>query len=379
MYKALNDVMIISLIDLDGKVIEVNKRFCEVSQYAPEELIGQTYHVINSNAHSEDYFKDMWTRISNGKVWRGEVCYKRKDGSFYWVDNTFAPFLDEEGKPFKYLSVKFLVDDYKNIEDKLRENNKQVTQSIEYAKLIQETLMPPLSTIKKYFRDAFMIYKPKDIVSGDFVWFYHDKNEGISYLSVVDCTGHGVPGGFMSMLGVVLLDHIVHDRNICRTDIVLEELDRSIIRLLNKQHKEKKLNDSMDMSFLAIDHDNCTVSYSAANNPFYLVRNNEVIEYKADKCSVGHDNECLTGNKEFSKTIFNFQKGDVIYLFSDGFKDQINGKTHRRYMRSAFKDLLLSVHHLPMTAQREILLKEFNNWRSGFFQVDDVTILGIRL
>ncbi len=251
--------------------------------------------------------------------------------------------------------------------------NEQITQSIHYASRIQNAMLPQKELLDEVLPENMIFFQPRDIVSGDFYWFR--KFENRVFLAAVDCTGHGVPGAFMSMLGISFLDNIVRKNNNIKPNEILETLRRKIKRTLNQTGKEYENTDGMDISLCVLDTDSNTIQFAGAHNPLYLVRNNELHIYKADKQPVG----IFFREIDFTNNEINVQKGDCIYLFSDGYIDQFGGENNKRFKSKNFNDLLLAVHQKPMEEQKNILKETINNWKRNFNQTDDILVMGWRV
>jgi serine phosphatase RsbU (regulator of sigma subunit) len=257
--------------------------------------------------------------------------------------------------------------------DELNEKNISITDSIHYAKRIQSAIMQPLSSAHKSLKDKmFILYEPKDIVSGDFFWFAEIDDHSI--VAVADCTGHGVPGAFMSMIGITFLNKLVREKGMIEPNEILNELRKSIIEALHNEHEESK--DGMDIALCSVNWKNNRLSYSGANNSLYLIRNGELLETKADKMPIGaHD----LSSKPFTKHVVSFIPGDTIYLFTDGYADQFGGSKGKKFLTKKFKSLLLSLQNKPIMEQEEILKNSLVDWMGGVEQVDDILVIGIRL
>lgn len=253
----------------------------------------------------------------------------------------------------------------------LEHQQKEVTDSINYAQRIQQAMLPSYEYIDKMFPNSFILYKPKDIVSGDFYWAYDDGLR--KYIAVADCTGHGVPGAMMSMIGASLLNEIVIERRIIQPDLILNALRYEIIKALNKQGANEELKDGMDISFIKITGN--ILECACANNPLYIVRNGNIIEIKPDKFPVGK----YIGNSLFTCQQTELQKGDMIYLLSDGFCDQFGGAKGKKLMTKRFKEWILEMAINNVKHIREELADRFIRWKNTEEQVDDVTILGIKI
>ena len=257
----------------------------------------------------------------------------------------------------------------------IAEKNKKITSSIEYAKRIQEAILPQMSGLETIFPDYFLFFKPLDIVSGDFYWF---KRIGSYFVfTVADCTGHGVPGAFMSMLGVAFLNEILrrfHDG--IYANELLNELRRDIKTALRQTvHSDNK--DGMDMSICVYNIETKELQYAGANNPIWIVRDGAIIEFKADRMPVGF---YLAEKESFTNHRFELKEGDTLYMFSDGFQDQFGGLKGRKFLSKNFKKLLLEISHQTMPIQQLLLSQRFLEWKGEKNpQIDDITVLGIRV
>ncbi|MBN8703287.1 MAG: SpoIIE family protein phosphatase [Bacteroidetes bacterium] len=257
----------------------------------------------------------------------------------------------------------------------LQDLYKQVTDSIKYALKIQEAILPPDSLVKQLLPQSFVLYKPKDIVSGDFYWI--NQKNGKVLFAAIDCTGHGVPGAFMSIVGYNLLNHVVvHTDKITPGD-VLDALNEGVSQTLHNTEEVAKAKDGMDLSFCSIDYENLELQFAGAYNPLIVIRNNEVIEIKADKFPIGF----YVGEErpKFNNHVLKLQKNDTIYIFSDGFADQFGGPLGKKFMVGRFRQLLLEVSKQPIDLQKEVINKAFEDWRRTKEQVDDILIWGVRV
>ena len=249
----------------------------------------------------------------------------------------------------------------------------QIRESISYASRIQSAVLPELSTLSRVAQDDFILWKPKDVVSGDFYWIREVGNQLM--IAVADCTGHGVPGAFVSMLGISLLNEIVMRREVTTANQVLEEMRSHVKTSLHQRGISQEQKDGMDMAFCVINTNNLLMQYAGANNSIYLIRNDELKEYKPTKNPIGiHVKE-----QPFANQYIQLQAEDQLYLFSDGYADQLGGPKTKKFMRRRFADLLLSNHDLPMNEQRAALEKAHHEWRGFREQLDDIIILGIRM
>jgi len=274
----------------------------------------------------------------------------------------------------------------------IEHKNKEITDSIYYAKKIQEAIMPSSAYIKELFADSFVLFKPKDIVSGDFYWASQKGNKVL--LAAADCTGHGVPGAFMSMLGNDNLNEVVNDRNILMPNEILDGARLGIIKALKQKGESGENKDGMDIVMLAFDKDTLELDFASANNPLYIIRKNStpafpgyvynivqekysLLEIKGNKFPVG-----IYINNElppFTNHKLQLYKGDTVYVFSDGFADQFGGPLGKKFKYNQLKELLLTIQEMPMREQNAMLGISFLNWRGNLEQVDDVLVIGLRI
>jgi serine phosphatase RsbU (regulator of sigma subunit)/HAMP domain-containing protein len=255
---------------------------------------------------------------------------------------------------------------------KVVELYKNVTDSIRYAKRLQESILPPERRIKELLPESFVFYRPKDIVSGDFYWF--DRVGEKVVFAAVDCTGHGVPGAFMSLVGHNGLNQAVRDHGLVRPSEVLRDLNRRAFEALHKD-RDQFVRDGMDMALCTLDPGDLMLEYSGANCPLYLVRNGQVLQYAPDKMPIGGFE--LQG-KAFTDHRIQLQKGDVVYIFSDGYADQFGGPRGKKFLYRRFRELLVEIHGMPMERQKIMLLEALNQWKGAHEQVDDILVIGMR-
>ncbi|MBK8882574.1 MAG: DUF4154 domain-containing protein [Bacteroidales bacterium] len=255
--------------------------------------------------------------------------------------------------------------------DLITYQNKHITDSIMYAKRIQTALIPSLELFSDKL-DHFVLYKPLAIVSGDFYWVASQGN--IQVIIAADCTGHGVPGAFMSMLGVSLLNEIVNEKHIVMPDQIIENLRKGVITSLKQVADEDSIKDGMDIAICVVDFDKNILWYSGANNPLYLVRGNELTNYRADKMPVAIHYRM----EPFKLHKIDLLKGDAFYIFSDGYPDQFGGPNQKKYMSNQLRETLVSLSGVPMIKQGEKMNEIFEEWRGDNPQVDDVILIGVR-
>lgn len=254
---------------------------------------------------------------------------------------------------------------------------KEITDSIHYAKRIQNAVLPSHKLFVDYLSDYFILFQPRDIVSGDFYWM--TQQNGKLIVAAADCTGHGVPGAFMSMLGVSFLNEIVNKGQISESHLILEKLREHVIESLHQTGKEDEAKDGMDIALCIIDPEKNELQFSGAYNPLYLVRKNvetpEISEIKPDRMPIGI---YMNNNKQYTNKTVSLQKGDTFYIFSDGYIDQFGGKHGRKLKSQTYKQILLEIQHLSMSEQKEYLENYIMNWKGSLNQIDDILIIGMR-
>jgi len=253
---------------------------------------------------------------------------------------------------------------------KVEDQKKDITDSIRYAKNIQEALLPTIESMKEVFLDGFVLFQPKDIVSGDFYWMQHHNNR--VYLAICDCTGHGVPGAFMSMIGSSLLDEAVVEKGITKPNEIFFEVRKGFINALKQTGETQK--DGMDAALFSWDKTS-VLQVAAAYNPVLIISKGAIRELKADKQPVGFHTE---EQKPFTHHEIKLEKGDTVYLFSDGYPDQFGGPKDKKFMMKNFKKLLLSIQDASMNEQKAILETTMDEWKGDTEQVDDILVMGVR-
>ncbi len=261
--------------------------------------------------------------------------------------------------------------------------NKDITDSINYAQKIQQAILPLPDEFSKVFPQSFIYFQPRDIVSGDFYWFYppHKLNQNHVYLAAADCTGHGVPGAFMSMIGNTLLNEILNEKQIYECDAILNQLHTEVRAALKQDIAHNTTNDGMDIALCRIDLDTLELQYAGANRALYIFRQHtegyEFIEVKPNKFSIGGFQAETT--RQFNAHTIQLKKGDAFYMFSDGYADQFGGAKNKKFMVKRLQAELLAMQHLPLSEQKLLVAKMLNDWKGDAEQVDDILMIGVRV
>lgn len=258
-------------------------------------------------------------------------------------------------------------------EFEIQRQRKEIAESLRYARVIQKAVFPSRNFVEKTFPDHFFLLLPKDIISGDFYWVY--KKEKFIYFAVADCTGHGVPGSLMSVLGISFLNELMARPGTSTANRLLNQLREKVMKALGQTGADDISKDGMDISLCIIDEESHVLQYSGANNSLYLVRNDELIIFRPDPMPVGvHAIE----EQPFTNHEIELQEGDIIYLFTDGYPDQFGGPNNKKFMYNSFRSLLLKVCNLPMINQKEILKNTIFEWMGDQEQIDDILVFGIK-
>jgi serine phosphatase RsbU (regulator of sigma subunit) len=256
----------------------------------------------------------------------------------------------------------------------LRARNQEIMDSIRYAQQIQKAILPEADTIKSTFEDAFVYYDPKEVVSGDFYWFYRKGSK--VFLIMLDCTGHGVPGAMMSVMGNSLLKDLIVKNGLENPAEILFALDQELINGLTQKENQATISDGMDIGLTVMDFDKYELSFAGAFRPMFLVRQGELKEVKGNRNPVGFYHNI---QKQFETKRFSLQEGDRFYLFSDGYPDQFGGERGRKFMKKRFREMIGSIQQMPLNEQKDFLDYALNNWQQEEEQVDDILVLGAQV
>lgn len=291
------------------------------------------------------------------------------------VDYVIKPFKQKEliARVKTQIEIKRGRDEIARFLKEIEYKNKLIKYSIQSAQIIQKAVLKASENETDFFAEQFSLFIPKDIVSGDFYWFQRIDNKVLA--GVFDCTGHGIPGAFMSILGVTLLNETVILEKITEPHLILTRLREKIIKALGQKGTDWEVKTGMDGSIISYDLKNKTLIFSGAFNPMYLIRNNEIIDFKGDNMPLAYHEKM----SDFSYQELKTEPDDLIYLFSDGFVDQFGGQNDKKFHRSQFKEVLLKHHEKPLAEQKQMLLNVHLNWKGNEDQTDDITVIGLKL
>ena len=370
---------LIVVLNKSGSIEYVSKSAQQLLGYKSEELLGNAWWEVTrfSKPEGEQVKNKILTSFSNQNITTQAFEHELKTsaGGRKWVRWNVSYLNDEQLIGIGYditenkLNEKRLIE--KNIQ--LLEQNKDITDSIYYAQRIQQSILQSPELLNKYFNESFLLYKPKDIVSGDYYWFYED--EIYKYVAVVDCTGHGVPGAMMSMVANSMFKEVFINRKISNPSEILKALDEELASSINK-NPDATFNDGMDVSLIRIHKTTNELVFSGAFRSILISRKNEITELKGSRYPIGFYSGI---EKEFETKTFQLQKEDMIYLFTDGFIDQFGGQKNKKLNKSNFKDLLNTINDMNMDEQEAFLEYSFNNWKQDLDQTDDVLVVGLKI
>lgn len=362
----------IVIFDAGGEIDWVNEGFTQLYGYTYQEFIVERgYNIIRASydpAIKQKILDCLDTKES--KVYTNRIF--NKYGQELWVRTTLTPVLSKDGKLKKLITIDTDITELVVTQEQLKLKQAEITESIVYARRIQQAMFPSLDEIKRYLPYSFLIYQPKDIVGGDFYWFYNEHN--ISYIAVADCTGHGVPGAFMSLIAINLLKQVVHEQGIAEIPEILTQLNKEIVKALNSNDDDYGQLEGMDIGIVKIDHDNHTLSAAAASQVIYFIHDGEFIEIKGERASLGSDQAAKT---RFPEVMFPLSKGDSFYMFSDGFRDQFGGDYNKKFQSQRFSELIEETSSTPIENQQKIIQAALDGWMGENEQIDDIIVLGV--
>jgi PAS domain S-box-containing protein len=388
----------IIIMDPEGNFEWVNIGFTRLYGYTLQLLINELdENIVNVSTHPE--IKEIIKRCSVNKE---TVIYESvnvaRSGEKFWVQTTLTPILDSEYQVTKIVAIDAEINKLKQQEREIRQQseelrqqkdelmeqkeqielkNKLINSSIKYAQTIQKSILPIENNINKFF-NTFIIFKPKDVVSGDFYWYFQSEiNE--FFFAAVDCTGHGVPGAFMSLISSRILSSIVIEKQVTDPMLILKQLNNDIIRVLKQDETDN--NDGMDLCFIKVVkvNEKYKIFFAGAKRPlfYYQKCNDEINMLKGDRKSIGGV-RLKRRQVEFTNQEIILEKDDIMYLSTDGMMDQ-NSSDRKRFGTSRFVEILNKIKHEPIIRQKELLEQSLDNYQRGEEQRDDITILGVQL
>ena len=356
-------------------------------KFHPGEFIGQHF---SSMVYAEDKelavntLMDFMNNVPIACII--ELRMQKKSGKFIWVNVEFRRILNKgkvsgfQGVISDITKAKLADEKIKEANEKIMHQQKSITDSIMYARKIQRAVLPQPDYIEKCFPKYFVLYRPKDIVSGDFYWI--TRKAATIMIAVADCTGHGVPGAFMSLLGMSFLNDVLRKNmksffeSKLKASDMLENLRKTLKKALRQaSFKTTETKDGIDMAFCIIDLDTNYLQFAGAYNPLIIIRDKEIIKLKANKNPIG----IYIREEPFTNHEMQLKPGDMLYMFTDGYLDQLGGDKKYKFMIKNFENLLLDIHQKPMDEQKQILKETFAGWKGNYPQVDDILVFGFMI
>ena len=364
----------IRVYDSNGQTIWINPSYSRMYGYSLEELnADESLGLSKKQPINISQIIKTWDYEKQSIALEAEI--RNKWNIKLWVQTTLSPVYDNDNLEInQMIAIDTNITPLKKAQQEIMSMNEEITSSITYAKHIQDAMLPPIDTLTENYPDSFCFYRPRAIVSGDFYWM--SESNGRLVVACADSTGHGVPGAFLSLIGISFLNKIVNERGIVQPAIILNRLRANVITHLHQENSELLAGDGMDMSIISIDKRNGMMEFAGAMNPMYIIREGKIIELKPDRMPVGfYDNE----NRSFSSSKVNLKHGDQLYMFSDGYYDQFGGSDGLKMKSQKFKEILLTCSHKSNSEQMAILEAEFLKWKGKYEQVDDMLVMGIQI
>ena len=370
-----NSPDLIMRISLEGKFFYANPRVELFTGIKTKDIIRKNVDELPLESSVKELFKKTIETVATTKEKiEKEIEFPSIHGKKIMLFNAIPEFSEDKDME-TILIVAHDITEQKEIEQVIIEKNKQITDSINYAKRIQNAILPDNKLIREFLPESFVFYKPRDVVSGDFPWFFQ-KGDNI-YIAVVDCTGHGVPGAMLSFIGYFILNSIVdHDREITAGQIL--DLLHEGVRSTLKQDKEgANARDGMDIAFCKISKSKKELQFAGAHRPLYLLREGEIKQFKGNRKAIGGIPFKRKPEPDFVNYSINYASGDKFFFFSDGLPDQIGSDDGRKYQSQRIRDLILENHDNSMGQFAKLFARDFNTWKGNFKQIDDVLLIGL--
>jgi PAS domain S-box-containing protein len=369
-----NSPDLIMRINMMGDFFYINPSIQKYSNLKPQSFLYQNLYSVDMSKTFVDTLINILNNVfTTGSAEVSEAAYEKEDGSTAYLDVKGIPEFDSNGNIETILYVCHDITEAKNVQKELETKNKKITESINYAWRIQNAIVPDDNIIKKYLPDSFILYKPKDVVSGDFPWFYNKQQ--FSYIAAVDCTGHGVPGAMMSLIGYFHLNEINGHHECLSTGEILDKLHQNVRKTLRQDAEGAEARDGMDVALCRIDHQNNTLQFSGAHRPLYMVRNGEINEFKGTRKAIG--GITIRRDNPFDIHEIKIKKGDSFYFFSDGLPDQLGGEEGLKFSPARIRQLVSENHGKPASEIKNIIHDNFIAFMSNRKQIDDVLMIGI--
>ena len=372
-----NSLDLITRISANGVFFYLNPMIHNLTGNKPDFFLNKSIDEVGLDEEAVTGYHEVVDQVlrerANVSI---EINFKTHDEKKLIMLVNAIPEFNTENKIESVLVVSHDITERKQIEMEIQLKNKKINESINYAERIQSTILPDLNVIKEHIPNSFMFFKPRDLVSGDFPWYFQ-KGDNI-YLAVVDCTGHGVPGAMISFVGYFLLNNAAKNNELSSPGVLMDTLDQAVTEAFRQNDEDSKIKDGMDMGLCRINIKTKEIEYAGAHRPLYLINTaGELTEIKGDRWPVG-GGSAYRNKTNFTNTTINPKDGETIYFFSDGYPDQFGGPDNRKYGPKRMKALVSEHHQKSMPEIEALFENEFNTWQGNVKQTDDVLLFGIR-
>jgi len=400
--KIVDKYVITSETDERGIITKASTAFCKICGYSREELIGKPHNIVRHPDMPKEAFKDMWDTIKSGKVWEGEVKNRKKNGGFYWVYAIISPKCGIGGKNCGYTAIRYDITDKKAVEDltknlelKVQERTQDLEEakhqiefmykltqdSIEFASMLQNAIVSKEEELKSFFKDAFALWIPKDTVGGD-IWLFNKLNENEALLFVIDCTGHGVPGAFVTMIVKAIEREIITEieRNnslYISTAEIMSKFNKIMKILLKQENRDSLSNAGFDGGIIYYNKNSNTLLFTGANIPLFYTKTGKVETIKGDRYSVGYKNCDM--NYEYTEHFIKVEEGMKFFITTDGYIDQNGGKKGFPFGKKRFKKVIEENYELPMSEIKEKFIEKLSEYQGDNERNDDITVIGFEV
>jgi PAS domain S-box-containing protein len=365
---------VVLILSPNGDIEYVNEAFQRLNRITLKEMLDQKINIFTtSNNPLIKKFVDE--AVLHKRSVKYESFNEKDQSNKVWEASTLTPIFGEDGQLRKIIIIDSDITQSKSQQAIIEQKNKDIMDSIAYARKIQTAILPPGSKIRKALPDSFVFYRTKDIVSGDFYWFA--EKEDFCIIAAIDCTGHGVPGAFMSLIGYNILNKIVNENKVDDPALILKNLNQGVLEALHSNRDDSGA-DGMDAAICKVYFNENKIEYAGAMRPLWIVNGEEITEIKADKIPIGTKQDPERPLINYTTHTLTPKKDEVFYIFTDGYVDQFGGIKSKKLGSSRFKDLLLRIHKEKFVEQENILWKEHQEWKMDNEQVDDMCVIGFR-
>jgi PAS domain S-box-containing protein len=372
-----NSPDLIMRLNAEGKVFYINPTIKALTGLRPE-------HFLERNIRDASLKKEIikfWLGLTEQAVKKGEAVNAEMHfpalREELIMQMNVLPEYNDNKEVESVLIVAHDITERKRTEIQIRDTNRKISESINYAQRIQGAILPDNEYIRRFLPDSFVFYRPRDVVSGDFPWFIR-KNEDEIFIAAVDCTGHGVPGALISLIGYFLLNTIVRERQEVLPGEMLDLLNAEVTQTLRQDDENSNTKDGMDIALAKINFETQTLDYSGAHRPLYLLSDGELHQTKGDRFPIGGGSKHYRKRVNFTNHHISLKKGDTFYMFSDGLPDQFGGPENRKYSPRQIRDLIQRNASLSMEEMEQEFAKSLDTWQGEQKQTDDILMIGIR-